>query len=139
MLYSTACSCDTSFACTYCFFSTDVSPSSSVHVNIKVISTAASIPTNQTFFVCFIDSHLHVGSFIVKFSSDVNVRCERDKFCFIIEFKLFYVIVKFQKISIPTTEGISYTCRTPTPTHSGQDTRRGMVPIYLAFPRCTFF
>ncbi len=46
-----------------------------MYIDVKVVSTSASVLTKETFLVCLINSFLDLVSFMPKFSSDVDIRC----------------------------------------------------------------
>jgi len=54
-------------------FTANVSTSSSVEVDVKVIARAACVFTNETSFISFSNGLLQVGSLLVELSTDVDV------------------------------------------------------------------
>merc|ERR1711976_1113139 len=57
------------------FLSTDICSSTTMQVDIEVKASATGILAQETSFVCLLDGHLHIGSFIVELSSDINICC----------------------------------------------------------------
>lgn len=55
------------------FFTTNVSTSTTMNINIEIITRSTSILANKTSFICFIDSFLKMRCFLIEFTTDVDI------------------------------------------------------------------
>jgi hypothetical protein len=54
-------------------FTTNISTSTTVNVNVKVISSSTGVLTNQTSLVSFINGDLKVVGFLIEFTTNINI------------------------------------------------------------------